>query len=107
MPIKYSLPATGNLFTEKVTKRDIFYVFHKYGRLAQISMKSAYGFVQYHDSNACMRALQSEQGIELRGRKIRELYRVSEKSISADWLFRSRSIEAAKEYPQCCCDSCW
>ncbi|KAL6721084.1 nuclear polyadenylated RNA-binding protein 3 [Lecanora helva] len=60
----------GNLFTEKATKRDIFYVFHKYGRLAQISMKSAYGFVQYHDSNACMSALHSEQGIELRGRKI-------------------------------------
>lgn len=60
----------GNLFTEQVTKRDIFYVFHKYGRLAQISMKSAYGFVQYHDSQSCMRALQSEQGIEIRGRKI-------------------------------------
>ena len=60
----------GNLFTEQVTKRDIFYVFHKYGRLAQISMKSAYGFVQFHDSQACMRALQSEQGIEIRGRKI-------------------------------------
>ena len=64
--------ALGNLFTEKVTKRDIFYVFHKYGRVAQISMKSAYGFVQYHDSNACTRALTTEQGIELRGRKIRK-----------------------------------
>jgi len=64
---------TGNLFTEKVSKRDIFYVFQKYGRLAQISMKSAYGFVQYHDAGSCMHALDSEQGIEIRGRKIRKL----------------------------------
>ena len=75
----------GNLFTEKVTKRDIFYVFHKYGRLAQISMKSAYGFVQYHDANACMRALQSEQGIELRGRKIRQsLHSTGQEFINAN-----------------------
>lgn len=63
----------GNLFTEKVSKRDIFYIFQRYGRLAQISMKSAYGFVQYHDAGSCMRALESEQGIEIRGRKIRTL----------------------------------
>ncbi|KAK3168063.1 hypothetical protein OEA41_004509 [Lepraria neglecta] len=60
----------GNLFTEKVTKRDIFYVFCKYGRLAQISMKSAYGFVQFHDAESCFQALQGEQGVEIRGRKI-------------------------------------
>lgn len=35
-------------------------------------MKSAYGFVQYHDAGSCMRALESEQGIEIRGRKIRK-----------------------------------
>ena len=61
----------GNLFTEKVTKRDIFYVFYKYGRLAQISMKSAYGFVQFHDAKSSFQALQAEQGVEIRGRKIR------------------------------------
>ncbi|KAF6235691.1 hypothetical protein HO173_006374 [Letharia columbiana] len=60
----------GNLYTEKVTKRDLFYVFYKYGRIAQISMKSAYGFVQYHDADACFHALQSEQAIEIKGRKI-------------------------------------
>lgn len=60
----------GNLYTEKVTKRDLFYVFYKYGRIAQISMKSAYGFVQYHDADACFNALQTEQGIEIKGRKI-------------------------------------
>ena len=63
---------TGNLYTEKVTKRDLFYVFYKYGRIAQISMKSAYGFVQYHDADACFQALQSEQAIEIRGRRIRK-----------------------------------
>ena len=63
---------TGNLYTEKVTKRDLFYVFYKYGRIAQISMKSAYGFVQYHDADACFHALQSEQAIEIKGRKIRK-----------------------------------
>lgn len=60
----------GNLYTEKVTKRDLFYVFYKYGRIAQISMKSAYGFVQYHDADACSHALQAEQAIEIKGRKI-------------------------------------
>ena len=65
-------PKIGNLYTEKVTKRDLFYVFYKYGRVAQISMKSAYGFVQYHDADACFHALQSEQAIEIKGRKIRK-----------------------------------
>lgn len=65
-------PRIGNLYTEKVTKRDLFYVFYKYGRIAQISMKSAYGFVQYHDADACFHALQAEQAIEIKGRKIRK-----------------------------------
>lgn len=65
-------PRIGNLYTEKVTKRDLFYVFYKYGKIAQISMKSAYGFVQYHDADACFHALQAEQAIEIKGRKIRK-----------------------------------
>ncbi|RFU30851.1 hypothetical protein B7463_g5495, partial [Scytalidium lignicola] len=60
----------GNLPTEKVTKRDLFHVFYKYGRLAQISLKQAYGFVQFHDANACYTALDREQGQEVRGRKM-------------------------------------
>lgn len=60
----------GNLPTEKVTKRDLFYVFHKYGRLAQVSIKQAYGFVQFHDVEACHTALGREQGQEIRGRKM-------------------------------------
>lgn len=60
----------GNLFTEKVSKRDLFYIFSRYGRLAQISMKSAYGFIQYVQAEDCHRAMQSEQGLQIRGRKI-------------------------------------
>ncbi|EHK99736.1 putative Uncharacterized RNA-binding protein C3H8.09c [Glarea lozoyensis 74030] len=60
----------GNLPSEKVTKRDLFHVFHKYGDLAQVSIKQAYGFVQFHTAESCRRALQKEQGVEVRGRKI-------------------------------------
>lgn len=60
----------GNLSQERVSKRDVFELFYRYGRLAQISLKSAYGFVQYHtvvDAQAAMDAL---QGAEVKGRKI-------------------------------------
>ncbi|KAJ9604119.1 nuclear polyadenylated RNA-binding protein 3 [Cladophialophora chaetospira] len=60
----------GNLPSEKVTKRDIFHIFHRHGRLAQISIKQAYGFVQYLEASSCHAALQAEQGVEIRGRKI-------------------------------------
>ncbi|KAI9707125.1 MAG: hypothetical protein M1836_000085 [Candelina mexicana] len=60
----------GNLPTEKVTKRDLFHIFHKHGKLAQVSIKQAYGFVQFLDSSACYRALQDEQGMSVRGRKM-------------------------------------
>ncbi|RAL64735.1 hypothetical protein DID88_001766 [Monilinia fructigena] len=60
----------GNLPSEKLTKRDLFHVFHKYGELAQISIKQAFGFVQFHDAVACYKALEMEQGKEVRGRKM-------------------------------------
>ncbi len=50
----------------------MFDVFHQFGRLAQISLKSAYGFVQYHTVAEGHAAMQNAQGIELGGRKIRE-----------------------------------
>lgn len=62
---------TGNLYTEKVTKRDLFYKFHKHGDLAQVSIKNAYGFIQYLDAFCCSQALQAEQGQVIRGRKMR------------------------------------
>lgn len=67
-------PFLGNLPTEKVTKRDIFHIFHKHGQLAQISIKQAYGFVQFVDAESCARALQHEQDQELRGRRMRKAF---------------------------------
>ena len=60
----------GNLPTEKVTKRDLFDRFYRYGRLAQISIKQAFGFVQFLDADACHRALNGEQGVTVAGRKM-------------------------------------
>ncbi|KAA8899246.1 hypothetical protein FN846DRAFT_909679 [Sphaerosporella brunnea] len=60
----------GNLPTEKVTKRDLFRIFHKHGRLAQVSIKQAYGFVQFLDQSSCAAALRHEQGSTVRGRKM-------------------------------------
>jgi nuclear polyadenylated RNA-binding protein 3 len=62
----------GNLSSEKVTKRDIFHVFHSYGELAQISIKQAYGFVQFLRTEDCKRALEGEQGTWIRDKRIRE-----------------------------------
>ncbi|KAF2723451.1 hypothetical protein K431DRAFT_282907 [Polychaeton citri CBS 116435] len=67
----------GNLSSEKVTKRDIFHVFHPYGDLAQISIKQAYGFVQFFSAEDCARALAVEQGRQIRDKRIR-MYRVQE-----------------------------
>ncbi|KAF5858823.1 hypothetical protein ETB97_003666 [Aspergillus alliaceus] len=60
----------GNLPTERVTKRDLFHIFHKYGKLAQISIKQAYGFIQFLEAPACKQALDVEQGAVVRGRKV-------------------------------------
>ncbi|CDM34070.1 hypothetical protein DTO013E5_1795 [Penicillium roqueforti] len=60
----------GNLPTERVTKRDMFHIFHDYGKLAQISIKQAYGFIQFLEASSCHEALSNEQGAVVRGRKI-------------------------------------
>jgi RNA recognition motif-containing protein len=72
LPANKLTPFAGNLPSERVTKRDLFHVFHKYGKLAQISIKQAYGFIQFLDAESCHRALQAEQGGLVRGRKIRK-----------------------------------
>ncbi|PHH86189.1 hypothetical protein CDD83_10600 [Cordyceps sp. RAO-2017] len=70
----------GNLSSDKVSKRDVFDVFYKYGRLAQISLKSAYGFVQYHAVDEGRQAMENLQGIEIKGRRIHlEVSRVQDK----------------------------
>ncbi|KAF2433750.1 hypothetical protein EJ08DRAFT_676535 [Tothia fuscella] len=60
----------GNLLTEKVSKKDVFRKFHVYGDLAQISLKNAFGFVQFLDAGTCYRAKDAEQGSKLGGKEI-------------------------------------
>ena len=55
-----------------MTKRDIFHIFHKYGELAQVAIKQAYGFVQFHTADACFAALDNEQGAVIRDKKMRK-----------------------------------
>jgi hypothetical protein len=66
--------SAGNLPTERVTKRDLFHIFHSYGKLAQISIKQAYGFIQFLEAPSCKRALEGEQGAIVRGRKVRKFH---------------------------------
>lgn len=61
----------GNLPSEIVNKRDMFQIFYKYGKLAQISIKQAYGFVQFLDPNSCRNALQGEQNMRIKDRNMR------------------------------------
>ncbi|KAF2459532.1 hypothetical protein BDY21DRAFT_192118 [Lineolata rhizophorae] len=63
----------GNLPSEKVTKRDLFHIFFRHGRLAQISIKQAYGFIQYLDAESCLKALRAEEGRTVRGRRMRKV----------------------------------
>ncbi|UKZ49859.1 hypothetical protein TrVGV298_004112 [Trichoderma virens] len=83
----------GNLSSDKVSKRDVFDIFHRYGRLAQISLKSAYGFVQYHTVEEGRSALENLQGMEVKGRRIHlEISRLQDKSKKE----RNRSPERAR-----------
>ncbi|EXK48619.1 hypothetical protein FOMG_01472 [Fusarium oxysporum f. sp. melonis 26406] len=71
----------GNLSSDKVSKQDVFDLFHRFGRIAQISLKSAYGFVQYHSIEEGQRAMDNLQGIEIKGRRIHlEVSRAQDKS---------------------------
>ncbi|KAL6890618.1 hypothetical protein GGI43DRAFT_212075 [Trichoderma evansii] len=83
----------GNLSSDKVSKRDVFDIFHRFGRLAQISLKSAYGFVQYHTVEEGRSALENLQGMEVKGRRIHlEISRLQDKSKKE----RNRSPERAR-----------
>ncbi|KAM5438523.1 nuclear polyadenylated RNA-binding protein 3 [Microsporum ferrugineum] len=81
----------GNLPTERVTKRDLFHIFHMHGKLAQISIKQAYGFIQFLEPDSCRKALEAQQGATLRGRKIRDqtLKYQSRKEVLATLALRS------------------
>jgi len=62
----------GNLSNERVTKRDMYHVFHRWGKLAQISIRNAYGLIQFRTVEDCnrARARAREEGREVRGKKI-------------------------------------
>ncbi|KAI0454691.1 hypothetical protein F5B21DRAFT_231207 [Xylaria acuta] len=60
----------GNLSSERASKKEVFNIFSKYGRLAQISLKQAYGFVQYHTVAEGQAAMDNLQGMDIRGKKI-------------------------------------
>ncbi|KAK3400565.1 hypothetical protein B0T20DRAFT_148597 [Sordaria brevicollis] len=60
----------GNLSCERVSKREVFDVFSKFGRLAQISLKNAYGFVQYHTIEEGLACIRGCRDLELGGRAI-------------------------------------
>ncbi|KAI1325401.1 hypothetical protein F5Y16DRAFT_377926 [Xylariaceae sp. FL0255] len=60
----------GNLSSDRVTKKEVFDLFSPYGRLAQISFKHGYGFVQYHTAVEGRAAVDGLQGFEIKGRKL-------------------------------------
>lgn len=77
----------------------MFHIFHKYGKLAQISIKQAYGFIQFLEASSCHRSLQAEQGAVIRGRKIREFHiPTSTPGSSPLTAIRSRDFQTAEEY---------
>ncbi|KAH8668865.1 hypothetical protein BX600DRAFT_510924 [Xylariales sp. PMI_506] len=75
----------GNLSSERVSKKEVFDIFSQYGRLAQISLKQAYGFTQYHAVTEGQAAMTNLQGIEIKGRKIHlEISRAQKKEGDGD-----------------------
>ena len=88
--------SSGNLSSEKVTKRDIFHVFHTYGDLAQISIKQAYGFVQFLRTEDCQRALNEEQGRQIRDKRVRKCFlRSCVTSANSSQTLKSASLKKA------------
>lgn len=57
----------GNLPQDRISKPQIFKLFHKYGPIVQISLKKAYGFIQFHDSSACHNAIEGEKNSLVKG----------------------------------------
>ncbi|KAK7206362.1 hypothetical protein BZA70DRAFT_276415 [Myxozyma melibiosi] len=60
----------GNLPTDSVEKRNVYKMFAKFGKLAQISLKQSYGFVQFERAEDCRNAIAAEQGTLINGRRI-------------------------------------
>lgn len=60
----------GNLPHDRLSKKDVFRLFYPYGRLAQISIKVGYGFVQFYEREDCEAAIGQQQGMIITGRKV-------------------------------------
>ncbi|KAI0389084.1 hypothetical protein F5Y17DRAFT_156390 [Xylariaceae sp. FL0594] len=52
----------GNLSPDKASKEQLFNIFSKHGRLAQIYLKPSYGFVQYYTADGAQAAFKNLQG---------------------------------------------
>ncbi|ODV90263.1 hypothetical protein CANCADRAFT_19560, partial [Tortispora caseinolytica NRRL Y-17796] len=61
----------GNLAGTRVTKSDLWRVFAKHGKIAQITYKANYGFVQFVKPNDCLRAQRAENGAYLLNREMK------------------------------------
>lgn len=60
----------GNLPSERVTKAQLFKLFRPFGRVAQIVMKQAYGFIQFHERESVVNAMESYREHTLRGNNL-------------------------------------
>jgi nuclear polyadenylated RNA-binding protein 3 len=72
----------GNLPSDRIGKKEVFRLFYPYGRLAQISIKQAYGFVQFYEKADCDTAIQTQQGMVITGRRVRMFPRLD---VNADF----------------------
>ncbi|BFZ59038.1 nuclear polyadenylated RNA-binding protein 3 [Saitoella coloradoensis] len=59
----------GNL-PDGTTKWELFTKFYKYGRMAQISIKPSYGFIQFLSGEDCKAAIEGEDGTSIHGKKL-------------------------------------
>ncbi|KAK6527928.1 hypothetical protein TWF281_009189 [Arthrobotrys megalospora] len=91
----------GNLSADRVSKRDVYHIFAKHGKLAQISIKQAYGFVQFFDVSSCTKALRQEQGTPLRGRQMHlEISKPQRGSRSGDQISARVSTNRRSRSPE-------
>ncbi|KAJ3377363.1 hypothetical protein HDU92_008344 [Lobulomyces angularis] len=52
----------GNLAVEATSKEEIFNIFSAYGEVAEVALKTSYGFVQFANLESCTLAMEKEQG---------------------------------------------
>jgi hypothetical protein len=60
----------GRLATEKISRPELAQIFAKYGNIHEISLKNAFGFIQFETTEACQSAIANEQGTNLGGMTI-------------------------------------